>query len=485
MISGAMVFLRLMRKVMNELIPTRMGVLFFSCTLILVIMVIPVFCYHGHAEDSGELYRELERQQDFDRDNHGFMRDGIRGSSFRVSVSQMFDQQGQSLLVVNTWIAYGKLVFFKVRDHYESHYRVYISILDEDDNHLEGKVLEKTVVSSNYQDTRRSSSVSTHKELIPIKNGEYTVKVDLEVVDTSLRFEREVNIRVVGADMDRFELSEPLFSNGREDSTSARPPEGEILISVCPRYSDDSRSMKTDKVYSGFINWPRVSYTLGGIGKPKKSDTSYIVVSTEIKNDRDNVLLYNRKLLRPYSQSHLQFCLEFDSGTFFPGRYKISTVVRLWGEDTRASSRSDFMVLFSSAMLDIYFEETLGLLSLFAEESELDILRNSSPEGRKTAWKEFWKQRAYKRGGLLPSTEDQFFQRLKFIQLNFADFGEGWKTDRGRIYLRYGQPDQVEQDSDRYGIEYILWYYYSRGELYIFRDTAGGGNFKLVDTRMI
>ena len=48
-----------------------------------------------------------------------------------------------------------------------------------------------------------------------------------------------------------------------------------------------------------------------------------------------------------------------------------------------------------------------------------------------------------------PDTEenefrDQYFERLAYVNEHFASGTPGYKTDRGRVYLRFGKPDDVE-----------------------------------------
>src|SRR5215207_4095403 len=48
-----------------------------------------------------------------------------------------------------------------------------------------------------------------------------------------------------------------------------------------------------------------------------------------------------------------------------------------------------------------------------------------------------------------PDTEDnefreEFYERIAYANANFTSGKPGWKTDRGRIYIRWGKPDSVE-----------------------------------------
>lgn len=59
----------------------------------------------------------------------------------------------------------------------------------------------------------------------------------------------------------------------------------------------------------------------------------------------------------------------------------------------------------------------------------------------------------------------------------------GINTDRGRIYVKYGEPDAIEQkviETETRPREY--WHYYGTGYVFIFIDIRGDGNYRLAWT---
>ncbi len=59
---------------------------------------------------------------------------------------------------------------------------------------------------------------------------------------------------------------------------------------------------------------------------------------------------------------------------------------------------------------------------------------------------------------------------------------EGWKTDRGRVFIVFGPPDRVERGTpSRYTQgDYEVWYYDELREKFVFLDEYGFGDFRLV-----
>jgi len=59
----------------------------------------------------------------------------------------------------------------------------------------------------------------------------------------------------------------------------------------------------------------------------------------------------------------------------------------------------------------------------------------------------------------------------------------GWKSDRGRVYIMYGAPDDIERNvnaMDTY--PYEIWRYnqYEGGVLFVFLDKNNSGMYQLV-----
>jgi len=78
----------------------------------------------------------------------------------------------------------------------------------------------------------------------------------------------------------------------------------------------------------------------------------------------------------------------------------------------------------------------------------------------------------------------EFARRLETAESRFRrQRTPGVRTDRGRIYVKYGEPDAIEQKVIETQIrprEY--WHYYSSGYVYVFVDIRGDGNYRLAYT---
>ncbi len=130
-------------------------------------------------------------------------------------------------------------------------------------------------------------------------------------------------------------------------------------------------------------------------------------------------------------------------------------------------------------------QETFAISKYIATKNELvkwDKL--SDLEGKKNFLFQFWNSRDTD-----PSTPENEFKNEYFKRVTDANFKygtlrrKGWKTERGRILLMYGEPNQI----DRYPSEtdkrpYEIWEYQELegGVIFVFGDLTGFNDFSLI-----
>jgi GWxTD domain-containing protein len=77
-------------------------------------------------------------------------------------------------------------------------------------------------------------------------------------------------------------------------------------------------------------------------------------------------------------------------------------------------------------------------------------------------------------------------ERIAYCNNHFSHFSDGWETDRGRIYIRNGEPFEIVKGNTSVQTkltvkEYQIWKYrmeYFR--TYIFFDHQGHGDFRII-----
>ena len=87
---------------------------------------------------------------------------------------------------------------------------------------------------------------------------------------------------------------------------------------------------------------------------------------------------------------------------------------------------------------------------------------------------------------LTPYNENQeiFYDRILYSDKHFSfrNYKKGWQTDRGRIYIKLGSPDEIIEEAFQIGkYPVIIWNYQSLNKQYIFYDIKGFGDYELKD----
>lgn len=198
--------------------------------------------------------------------------------------------------------------------------------------------------------------------------------------------------------------------------------------------------------------------------------------------DADNArFLYGRGRISLDGDEDI-FLLTFDAESWRPGAYAVNLHVSGDGGNLDARATAGFNLDVTRAMLDDYFEDTMEILRLIASEQELHALDTASPEMREDEWRNFWSRR-----DPVPTTAEnealeELLNRIRYASERYSQFGKAWKTDRGRVFIRYGRPDRIEEAPDRIDQgEYRIWHYYARNLSFVFYAQFAGGEYRLIE----
>ncbi len=113
-------------------------------------------------------------------------------------------------------------------------------------------------------------------------------------------------------------------------------------------------------------------------------------------------------------------------------------------------------------------------IQYLATPNQLAQYKALSDVGKKAYLAKFWAVRNLREFSRRMETADGRFQRPKV---------RGFNTDRGRVYVKYGEPDAIEQkviEAESRPREY--WRYYNTGNAFVFIDIRGDANYRLAWT---
>lgn len=128
------------------------------------------------------------------------------------------------------------------------------------------------------------------------------------------------------------------------------------------------------------------------------------------------------------------------------------------------------------------FERLLEPLALLVSGDAIDSLRALPPERQAAGWEAFWRRRDPNPDTPRNEALLEFLRRVRYVDRHYHDAGPGWRSDRGRVYILHGAPDQIETPPEgSQGERLEIWYYDRPYRRYVFVDRDGFGRFILVE----
>ncbi len=129
------------------------------------------------------------------------------------------------------------------------------------------------------------------------------------------------------------------------------------------------------------------------------------------------------------------------------------------------------------------FAQMLDYLRYYASPQRLQAMRDAAPEQRASLWASFLKDT-----DPVPQTPPHeglrdYFGRIAQANTRFREEGQaGWLTDRGRVFVALGQPDQIYEptmsDIGQRG-RTLVWEYQEQRLQVVFIDQTGFGRWRM------
>jgi len=143
--------------------------------------------------------------------------------------------------------------------------------------------------------------------------------------------------------------------------------------------------------------------------------------------------------------------------------------------------QSEFMSL-SEEELNLIFRKSEYIAS---ENEKKDWKKLTNEEGKRKYLFNFWQIRDEYPETPINETKISYFERVDYAQSKFAGLSnkEGWRTDRGRVYIVYGKPSEIERYPNESETKpHEVWHYESLegGVEFVFADLSGYSDYQLI-----
>ncbi len=381
-------------------------------------------------------------------------------------------QPGKARLELYYKVFNSALEFQAQKDLFVAEYELTVEIEDNDGKQVEKITRDKkvAVTADKRAESRldyRTSQINF--DLLPAK---YKVKVTLGDKHSSRVLTRDFEVNLDELRRDEPELSRVEFVQ----AFRIKGPDASVFdkgnMVVVPSVTRDFGGDDESSVAYYFEIYPG------------SESSAKVVVETKVRHSTKG-LCYRDTLHVTLGSEPERQLREISLEYLPPGECEMEVILRGRRNKKLDEWKEKFDVVWSQeAMVRTGWNITVEQLALIAEPGEVDHMKKlETYDERMEALAEFWLARDPIAGTAINEGKREFYRRIAVANRSFGVMmREGWRTDRGRIYIRYGNPDEIEDEPFSLNSPpYQIWYYYSQNRYrrFVFIDENEDGDYRL------
>ena len=363
-------------------------------------------------------------------------------------------------------LPYQNIVFLKNDNGYNAEIRIDIEITDTNFNFIKREIKDWKIQTASFDQTNSSELFAEGLISLNLPDGKYNIHPIITDQNSKREFEIGKNILDVNKSKRKTELlivdSKKVNCEG-EDFFKLTNFDGNI-----PFNSDEyNLIIPVSDLSVKEINVTVVSHNDTII---KRTLTDFFISSISFKECSGKILIANSK----YQQTK-NFILNGISSKLKEGPFSV-----IVNEDKEIKFNS-FVSWYNKPISLRDPEIAIKALKHIEQESIIDSLLNLDEEKLYKGLVDYWKKLDPSPGTEFNELMAEYYSRVDYAQINFASLTgvKGIDTDRGKIFIKFGKPDQVERASNEQGKIVETWIYIKPQRKFVFVDKQGVGEFSL------
>jgi GWxTD domain-containing protein len=403
---------------------------------------------------------------------------------FDADVVAVRGADGTPQVDVYTSVPYQSVRFLARTGGFEASYTVDVEVYTADaQGNRQGLVRnrswERSVQAPDYAATQAADGADRALQSLALEPGRYAVEVTVEDGASHRATAREFALDVPPADRP-YALSDPLvlerYDRGSRD---LHPSVGGVVR------ADQGSFTLYYEIYAEGTGDLRVTYTATDRSHvpARPSITALMGLSPRQRADRGVAFMLSEPIqVRP---GRNPATLRVDMDQFRVGDYLIEVRLETTAGELLATATRPLVVRFAGMNAQVAdLAQAISQLRYIARDREIADMRNAATdEERLRLFQAFWANRDPSPGTRRNERMEEYYARVAYANERYGRLrDQGWSTDRGEVYIRFGEPDFVESHPFAYGSirPYEVWFYNRHGRRFIFVDETGGGDFRLL-----
>lgn len=375
------------------------------------------------------------------------------------------DSTSATRLTLYTRISHSKLSFVKRDSSFLGFYEINAAFIDQSGRLAHEELFIDTIRTSDYQRTIAKDVFHSNRFTFTLSPNTYTAQIKITDLESRREYQETRAITVKNFARTGIHLSTVMLVSTRFDSLTGK-------VEYYPNLSSAIIQDRTE---------PQLYYEV--YVTDRTIDSLYFTYNIVLKSYKDEVVdEYTRTFISTGKKTRILDTLSMQK--LKSGNYQLT--ISAFDKFTKQVYDKTTLFFFTrvsgQAMFIRNLDEAIEQLEYIADGDEVDKMREAKSQEEKLAlFNAFWA-----RVDPIPETSEnelmlEYYTRIEFANQNFSSYFQGWKSDMGRVYIKYGPPDFIERQPFSMDSQpYEVWEYYQHNIRLIFVDTSGFGNYRLV-----
>lgn len=356
-------------------------------------------------------------------------------------------------------VPYNAVQFIKTGQGFEASYSITVSVYDEEKKNLiTEKIWNEKIVAISFELTSSPENFNLGHRSFELTPGLYTIETSLLDNDSKNQYDSE-NIFQVKSFSKVPSLSDIMIVAKKtvvEGNTKIIPnvsrnilTDRDDLFTFFEVYSDSARSLIIDYL---ILDENQIEF--------KKITKQQIINSgtNQIFNNIDSLSLN-------LGNYFLKVSLRDSSGNEFDSSIK-SFVSRWYGVPKSITN----------------LDKAIDQMIYIANPEDVSYINEATDQLEKAKrFVAYWGKYDSNPSDQYNAVFNEYYSRVAMANANFTTYSlEGWRSDRGMVFIILGAPDNIERHPfEYYAKPYEVWQYYNLNRSFLFTDNTGFGDYRL------
>jgi len=367
-------------------------------------------------------------------------------------------EDGKTKLDVFIHVPYRDVQFVKTGKGFEAAYTVTVSVYDEEKENLQTeKIWSEKIVAYSFDESVAAKNFNLSHRSFNLKPGNYLIKT--AVLDKDSREEI---------------YSENLFT---VRDLSINPSLSDVMLIAQNKIVEGSNKIIPNITRHVFVDVDGIPFFF-----EIYSDSASEVTLEYMVSNMDKEVLFQASEKKPVQQGNNQMFFTFENVKLNLGKYLLHVYLKDNEDQIISSVAKSFISRWIGVPRTIQdLDKAVEQLRYIASPDEMDYVKKAETDDIKSKrFVEFWKDKDPNPTNEQNQAFEEYFRRVAYADEHFSHYVEGWRSDRGMVFIILGSPDNIDRHPFEYDSKpYEVWQYYDLNHSFVFVDETGFGDYRL------